>query len=248
MILTKSLIHPNIDFNFNFPTEPNIKDDLATYLSDVNNRNQQALSIIVRRNFAPGTGNSLTNEALSTAGSAVSEFAFNKLNSLISQSNIKNVDLNIRSYNDASASVRLFNERLRLNGSLFTNSGNGDVFNFNNNLLNSGFSNLTKDFEASYLIRPDGDLRARYSYRVLNTTTLNTYIGSDGFTAQYVNGIGLVYQRDFDTVGEFFRNMFTFGNRRRRQRALTDSAATNPVLPDSLRRKGTTNYLDEPDQ
>jgi len=239
------LIQPNIDFNFNFPTEPNIKDDLATYLSDVNNRNQQALSIIVRRNFASGTGSNLTQEVRGTAVSAVSEFAFNKLNNLISQSNIKNIDLNIRSYNDASASVRLFNERLRINGSLFTNSGNGDVFNFNNNLFSSGFNNLTKDFEASYLIRPDGDLRARYSYRVLNTTTLNTYI--DGFTAQYVNGVGLVYQRDFDTVGEFFRNMFTFGNRRRRQRALTDSAATNPALPDSLRRRGTTNYLDDPD-
>jgi hypothetical protein len=247
LILTKSLVHPTIDFDFSFPTEPNIKDDLATYLSDINNRNQQALSIIVRRNFAPGTGNSLTNEAFETASSAVSEFAFNKLNSLISQSNIKNVDLNIRSYNDASASVRLFNERLRLNGSLFTNSGSGSVYNLNNNLF-SNSNNLTKDFEASYLIRPDGDLRARYSYRVLNTTTLNTYIGSDGFTAQYVNGVGLVYQRDFDTVGEFFRNMFTFGNRRRRQRALTDSTAINPALPDSLRRKGTTNYLDDPDQ
>ncbi len=247
MILTKSLIKPDIDFNFNFPTEPNIKDDLATYLSDINNRNQQALSIIVRRNFAPGTGNSLTNEAFQTAASAVSEFAFNKLNSLISQSNIKNFDLNFRSYNDASASLRFFNERLRISGSLFTNSGNGDIYNFNNNLLNSGFNNLTKDFEASYLIRPDGDLRARYAYKALNNTTLNTYIGSDGFTTQYVNGVGLVYQRDFDTIGEFFRNIF--GNRRRRrQRALADSAANNPALLDSLRRRGTTNYLDDPDQ
>lgn len=246
LILTRSLIHPTIDFDFNFPTEPSIKDDLATYLSDINNRNQQALSIIVRRNFAPGTGNSLTNEALQTAGSAVSEFAFNKLNNLISQSNIKNVDVNIKSFNDASASVRLFNERLRINGSLFNNAGNGDLFNNSSNLLNSGFNNLTKDFEASYLIRPDGDLRARYSYRVLNTTTLNTYI--EGFTAQYVNGIGLVYQRDFDSFGEFFRNMFSFGNRRRRQRALTDSIGTNPALPDSLRRKVNTTYLDDPDQ
>ncbi|RZA03950.1 MAG: translocation/assembly module TamB [Sphingobacteriaceae bacterium] len=245
MILTKSLIKPDIDFNFNFPTEPNIKDDLATYLSDINNRNQQALSIIVRRNFAPGTGNSITNEAFQTAQTAVSEFAFNKLNSLISQSNIKNVDLNIRSYNDASASVRLFNERLRINGSLFTNSGSGDFFNLNNNLFNSGFNNLTKDFEASYLIRPDGDLRARFSYRALNNTTLNTYIGSDGFTAQYVNGIGLVYQRDFDTVGEFFRNMFTFGNRRRRQRALADTTGKNIVLPDSIRRRSTINSLED---
>ncbi len=83
LILTKSLLQPNIDFDFNFPTEPNIKDDLATYLSDVNNRNQQALSIIVRRNFASGTGSNLTQEVRGTALSAVSEFAFNKLNNLI---------------------------------------------------------------------------------------------------------------------------------------------------------------------
>jgi hypothetical protein len=40
---------------------------------------------------------------------------------------------------------------------------------------------------------------------VLNTTTLNTI---DQLSVQYVNGVGLTYQRDFDTFGEFFRNLF----------------------------------------
>jgi hypothetical protein len=96
IIITKSLLQPSIDFDFNFPTDPSIKDDLGTYLTDYNNRSQQALSIIVTRNFAPGTGSNLTNQVLGTAGDAVSEFAFNKLNNIISQSNIKNFDLNLR--------------------------------------------------------------------------------------------------------------------------------------------------------
>ena len=212
LILTKTLIQPLINFDFNFPLDPSIKDDLNTYLSDNNNRSQQALNIIVRRQFSNGANNNLTNEVVGTAGEAVSEFAFNKLNSLISQSNIKGFDLNIRSFNDFSASYRV-KGRLVFNGSLFnTNSGTSDLFQSSSNLFSSSFSQLTYDFDAQYLIRPDGDLSATYSYRVLNSTTLNTL--QNQFGVQYVNGVGLVYQRDFDTFGEFLRNIFRRGKRK----------------------------------
>jgi len=207
LILTKSLLQPVIDFDFNFPLDPSIKDDLSNYLSDVNNRSQQALSIIVRRQFANGANNNLTNQVLGTAGEALSEFAFNRLNSLIAQSNVKNFDLNIRSFNDASASFRI-KDRFILNGSLFSSTiGSSDLFTQNSSsFFNSSFNQLTKDFEAQYLIRRNGDLSAKYSYRVLNSTTLNTL--ADNLGVQYVNGVGFVYQRDFDTFGEFFRNFF----------------------------------------
>ncbi|MDF2432433.1 MAG: hypothetical protein JWP44_2064 [Mucilaginibacter sp.] len=208
LILTKSLLQPNIDFDFNFPLDPSIKDDLATYLSDNNNRSQQALSIIVRRNFSNGANNNLTNQVALTTGEVLSEFAFNKLNTFISQSNIKGFDLNIRSFNDASASYR-FKDRLVLTGSLFntyTANGSNDLFLNNANFFNSNFNQLTKDFEAQYLIQKNGNLSARYSYSVLNSTTLNLLYNQ--LDVQYVNGIGLVYQKDFDTFGEFIRNFF----------------------------------------
>ncbi|WP_183552931.1 translocation/assembly module TamB domain-containing protein [Mucilaginibacter sp. AK015] len=231
LILSKSLLQPNIDFNFNFPVDPSIKDDLSTYLADNNNRSQQALSIIVRRSFASGTGSNLTNQVLGTAGEAVSEFAFNKLNSFISQSNIKYFDLNIRSFNDASASLKFLNDRLLINGSLYSNSGTSDLFNNKTNLLNTDFRTLTKDFEIQYLIRKDGNLRARYSYRALNSTTLNSI--NDALGVQYVNGIGLVYQRDFDTFGEFLRNIFRQRRRRNNDAPKTPSPvpATNIATP-----------------
>jgi hypothetical protein len=215
LLLTKSLLQPIIDFDFNFPTDPSIKDNLGTYLNDYNNRTQQALSIIVTRRFNPGNGNgALGAQTLNTAGQAVSEFAFNKLNTLISQSNtIKSLDLNIRSFNDASASLRLFNERFVLSGSLYSTIGtSSDLFYNNTSLFNSNFSNLSKDFSAQYYITKNGNLTARYSYRLLNGTVLNTI--DQQLTAQYVNGLGLVYQRDFDTFGEFIRNIFGKGKKK----------------------------------
>ncbi|HVV55720.1 MAG TPA: translocation/assembly module TamB domain-containing protein [Mucilaginibacter sp.] len=233
--LTKSLLQPNIDFDFNFPTDPTIKDDLGTYLNDYNNRSQQALSIIMRRNFSSGTGNgeTLTNQALSTAGEAVSEFAFNKLNAVISESNaIKNLDLNIRSFNDASASLHLFNERFVLSGSLFNNTGSTNLFNNNTSLFNTNFNSLYKDFSAQYLILKNGSLNARYSYKLLNSTTLNDI---DQIGAQYVNGLGLVYQRDFDSFSEFLKNIFRSNNRKKQPNPL-------PVPPDKpMPAPGTTS-------
>lgn len=212
LILTKTLLQPTIDFDFNFPLDPSIKDDLNNYLSDNNNRSQQALSIIVRRNFSNGANNNLTNQVLGTAGEALSEFAFNRLNSLISQSNIKNFDLNIRSFNDATLAFR-YNDRLVLTGSLFSSTaGSSDLFQNNASLFNSNFNQLTKDFEAQYIIRKDGNLSARYSYRLLNSTTLTTLNNQLG--VQYVNGLGLVYQRDFDTFAEFIKNIFKSQNRK----------------------------------
>jgi hypothetical protein len=218
LVLTRTLLQPAIEFDFTFPLNPSIKDELSTYLSDVNNRNQQALSLIVRRQFAPGTGSNINQQVLGTASAAASEFFFNKLNSYIAQStSFRSLDLNIRSQSDASASLRLFNDRVLLNGSLYNANGSNDLFSNNSsNLFNS--RNLTTDFSAEYLMRKDGQLRARFSYRTLNSTTLTTF--NDLQRPQYVNGLGLIYQRDFDTFGEFFRNLFRKGR--------TPSSTTQP--------------------
>ncbi|HEY4322333.1 MAG TPA: translocation/assembly module TamB domain-containing protein [Mucilaginibacter sp.] len=234
--LTKSLLQPNIDFDFNFPLDPSIKDDLGTYLADNNNRSQQALSIIVRRNFSNGSNNNLTNQVFGTATQAVSEFAFNKLNSFISQSNIKNLDLNIRSFNDFSASYRIKN-RFVITGSLFnTTSSNNEIFQNTGSLFNSNFNVLTKDFEAQYLIYKEGNLSARYSYRVLNSTTLNTL--NDQLNEVYVNGIGLIYQKDFDTFSEFIKNIFKRNTRR-------DPIKPAPISTPALTTSGSTELRSE---
>jgi hypothetical protein len=239
VILTKSLLQPNIDFNFNFPLDPSINEDLTTYLSDNNNRSQQALSIIVRRQFSSGANGNINQQVQNTAGEVISEFAFNKVNSFISQSNIKGFDLNIRSLNDLSASYRI-KDRLIFTGSLFnpysnTSSGgvvttsSSDLIQSNSSFFNTPLSSLTKDFDIQYLIRKDGALSARYSYRLLNSTTLNTLYNQ--LNEDYVNGLGLIYQRDFDNFGEFLHLIFNGNTTKFKQIQLPKPQNTTALSP-----------------
>src|SRR5690606_38402189 len=201
MILNGNLLHPEISFGINFPTDSYVKDELQSYLSDANNVNQQALSLIVRRSFAPGTGTDLTKELNTTVFSAGTELAFNQLNNIISQSlNLNFVDFNIRSFNEASASIRLLNDRLILTGGVTDRRGQL-------NDLNVFGKDIASDVEALYLIRKSGNLLLRASNRLNNRNFLNP-------EDEYVSAVGLVYRQEFDTFGEFFRRLTSFSRPR----------------------------------
>jgi hypothetical protein len=213
LALSGSLIKPNIDFDFNFPTDPNIKDQVGTYLSDNTNRNLQAISLIVRQQFAAPANTSVG----STAQGVVTEYVFNQFNNFFAQQNIKGLDLNIRSAQQASATIHLFNDRLLLNGSLFSSAGDQQLFGGGSSptLANQNLSTLTRDFGVQYLIRKDGRLMATYSYRVLNGTAIDNINSTSNSTPSqdYINGLGLVYRRDFDNFGDFFKNIFSSGKK-----------------------------------
>lgn len=212
MNLSGSLMRPDITFGLNFPNEPYVNDELQSYLSDVNNVNQQALSLIVRRSFSPGSATDFSRELNNTLLSAGTELAFNQLNNLISQSlNIKFVDLNIRSLNDASASLRLFNDRLIFTG------GVADMRNVND--LNVFSDRVVTDAELRYLIRKDGRLVLRGSNRLNSRNFLPLTINEN-----YVSALGLVYRQEFYTFQEFFRRLVTI----RSQREDTDAKADHP--------------------
>ncbi|QNL50531.1 translocation/assembly module TamB domain-containing protein [Olivibacter sp. SDN3] len=202
MILGGNLLHPEISFAIDFPIDSYVKDELQNYFSDANNVNQQALSLIVRRSFAPGTGTDLTTELNNTFLSAGTELAFNQLNNVISQSlNLNFVDFNIRSLNEASASIRLLNNRLMLTGGVTDRRGELNDFNL--------FSNqVASDVEALFLIRKNGNLLLRASNRLNNRNFLNP-------NDEYVSALGLVYRQEFDTVGEFFRRMFLLNRKKK---------------------------------
>lgn len=204
MNLSSSLLKPDISFGLNFPTNSYVKDQLQGYLSDVNNVNQQALSLIVRRSFAPGSGTALTTQINSTVLSAGTEIAFNQLNNILTQSlNLNFVDFNIRSLNEASASVRLVDGRLILSGGVTDRRTAITDFDVIGN-------DVARDFEAQYLINKDGSLTLRASNRLGNRNSLTLT------NQEYVTALGLVYRRDFDNFGEFLRLLI--GQERRQER------------------------------
>lgn len=195
MDLNGNLMRPNISFNLDFPSAPYVKDELQGYLSDANNINQQALSLIVRRSFSPGSTTDLSRELNSTLLNAGTELAFNQLNNIISQSlNLNFIDLNIRSLNDASASLRFFNDRLQFTGGI--TDLRQQQLNDWNVFRREG---IATDAELLYLIRKDGRLVLRGSNRLNTRRFLLTP------TDEYISALGLIYRREFDTLEEFFR-------------------------------------------
>lgn len=197
MNLSGNLMRPEITFDLNFPNEPYVRDELQSYLSDANNVNQQALSLILRRSFTPGAAADLSRELNNTLLSAGTELAFNQLNNLISQSlNLRFVDLNIRSLNEASASFRFFNDRLIFTG------GVTDRRNLND--LNVFSDRVVTDAELLYLIRKDGRLVLRGSNRLNSRNSLPLTINEN-----YVSAVGLLYRQEFYTFDEFLRRLFT---------------------------------------
>lgn len=210
MNLSGPLLTPSIAFDLNFPSDAYIKDELQAYLSDVNNMNQQALSLIVRRSFAGGASSNIGTAATSTFINAGTELFFNQLNTVLSQSlNLNFVDLNIRSLNDASASFRLLNDRLILTGGVTDRAKtNGGLSEFS--VIGDGNS-VARDVEALYLIKKNGDLVLRASNKINNRSFLNN-LTSD----EYVSAIGLVYRKDFDDFRELLG--FLLGKQRKEER------------------------------
>lgn len=223
MNLSGPLLTPNIAFDINFPANAYIKDELQSYLSDVNNTNQQALSLIVRRSFAGSAGQSdgIGGIATSTFISAGSELFFNQLNTILTQSlNLNFVDLNIRSFNEASASLRFLNDRLILTGGVTDRTNNTRTFS--DFSVIGGGSLVARDVEALYLIKKNGDLVLRASNKLNNNSFLSNLSDDD-----YVSAIGLVYRRDFDSFKELLGILI--GNKRKEEREKTDQKPVQDI-------------------
>ncbi|NEU09856.1 translocation/assembly module TamB [Flavihumibacter sp. R14] len=207
MDLNGSLLHPTIKFDINFPADTYIKDELQSYLSDADNREKQALSLIVRRGFSTDAGASLDDLATSTIISAGTELFFNNLNTVITQSlNLNYVDFNIRSLNEASASLRLLNSRLVITGGV---TGRGNLQEYD--LI--GSSSVARDVEASYLLNRDGSLVIRASQKLQNRSFLSV-----GSIDEYVNAVGLVYRQEFDNLDEFLKQLISRNRREERKK------------------------------
>ncbi|MGV3705040.1 MAG: translocation/assembly module TamB domain-containing protein [Arcticibacter sp.] len=213
MNLNGNLTQPDISFDINFPTDTKVKDELQSYFNDVNNKNTQALSLIVRRSFSPNTGSVNVQAVNSTIFSAGTELFFNQLNNILAQSlNLNFVDLNIRSLNEASASLRLLEDRLVITGGVTDRRTELNDLNIIGN-------SVARDVELLYLLRKDGSLNVRASNRLNNRNFLNP-------DQEYISALGLVYRQDFENLREFLRALV--GKRRRDERRSLPNPTPSP--------------------
>jgi hypothetical protein len=200
MGLSGLLLQPDIKLDIFFPANPAKKEEFQSYFNDGNNLNTQALSLIIQRRFAPGTGQANLAEQLGSVGtSTATELIFNQLNNVLSSLNLNFVDINIRNFNDASASVKLFNDRVIVNAGIVDNSAG-------NNLSFNGFrGNVGRELEVLGLIKKDGTLVGKLANK---PPTLQSIFANPGVDQnRNVNSLGLIYNQQFDTFNEFLQKI-----------------------------------------
>jgi len=200
LIMTNKLMKPNIDFDINLPTvDDNAKRIVSTLEKD--EKNKQVLSLLVLGTFytLPEFVSSNPNQERAS-GNAVgvnsSELLSNQLSNWLSQiSNEVDIGVNYRPGDQISSdevevalSTQLLNDRVSLNG----NVGVGKHQNTS--------SNIVGGFDMDVKINKSGKLRVK-AY-----TRANDNIMYD--SSPYIQGVGIFYKEDFDTVGELLKRYY----------------------------------------
>ncbi len=198
MGLSGLLLSPKIDLDIFFPSSPAVKEELASYFNDVNNLNKQSLSLIIQRRFAPGASGreNIAQQIQSVGTTTASELIFNQINNVLSSLNLNFVDVNIRSINEASASIKLFNDRVIINAGFMENSikNQANVINFNSNTVG-------RELEILALIKKDGTFIGKIANK---PPTQQSVFANPGVNqGQNVTSVGLIYNQQFDDFKEF---------------------------------------------
>src|SRR5690606_5168134 len=112
---------------------------------------------------------------------------------------------NIRSFNDASASFRFFDDRLIFTGGVTDRSKNQLI------ALMLFSDQIAPDAEVTSRLRQDGNLVFR-AYNRLNT---RNFLGTP--YSDYISAVGLVYRQEFNSLSEFWRKLWIWNERKKRE-------------------------------
>ncbi len=201
--LTDKLLNPNITFEIELPqATENERSQLASVVSTTQQLNQQVFSLLILNRFLPvAVSQNETGSGITGLGSATtSDFVSTQISNWLSEiSNDFDVGINYRPGDQISnqevavaLSTQLFNERL-------TVRGNFGVTQASELQYTQGQSGLVGDFLLEYMLTEDGKIRLK----VFNETNPYENFSTGGAGSIYTQGVGLIYQEDFNTLDEF---------------------------------------------
>jgi hypothetical protein len=198
MKLNGKMLNPGINFDVSLPTVDEItRSRVASIISTDQERNRQAFSLLVLRRFV--TPPHITADR-TASGNALAENSTELLSSQISNwlsqiSDDFNLGFNYRPGDEISneeialaLSTQLFNERLSISGNFGVRRGNE---------ANQNPTNYIGDIRVEYKITRDGKIRLM----VYNES--NDFRTAATQQAPYTQGVGVLYQEEFDTWDQF---------------------------------------------
>jgi hypothetical protein len=197
MNLSGKLLNPEIAFEIEVPNADELtRSKVRSAISSEEEKNRQAFALLVLKRFIspPNVRNEHTNIGVAEN---TSEFLTSQFNNWLSQiSEDFDIGFNYRPGDEITnneialaLSTQLFDERLRLSGNFGVNYGTR---------TNQNPSNIVGDLDVEYDITKDGKFRVIVFNR---TNEFDPVLLNSGLTTQ---GLGVVYQEEFDSVEEFF--------------------------------------------
>ncbi len=201
MGLTGLLLQPDIKLDIFFPANPAIKEEFQSYFSDQQNREIQAVSLIVRRSFAPGTGKEAIGKQLQSGiENTAQELFFNQFNNVLSSLNLNFVDINVRSFSEANATFNFFDDRIIINAGIVDNRSTNSFTPID---LNSNA--IGREVEILGLIKKDGTLVGKLANKPPTQQNIFANPGID--QNANVTSFGLIYAQQFDSFKEFLQKI-----------------------------------------
>ena len=199
--ISDKISSPKISFSINVPDlDPTVKSRVESALSTEDKVQKQFLSLMIMNNFLPDDQSGIVNNMYGNVG----DLMMNQINNIFQKLDIP-VDLGLKyqpndkgtDIFDVAVSTQLFNNRVVVNG------------NIGNKATGSGSSQngVAGDIEIEIKLDRPGSFRLNLFSHSADQYT-NTLDNSQR------SGVGLTYQTEFNTIGQFVRKMFSSKEKR----------------------------------
>ncbi len=197
--ITDRLSNPRLAFDIEVPDlNPMVKSRVESALSTEDKVQKQFLSLLLSNSFLPDEQSGIVNNT-SMLYSNVTEAMANQLSNILHKLDIP-LDLGLKyqpteqgtDLFDVAVSTQLFNNRVVVNG----NIGNKEY-------TSGGTQNdVVGDLDIEIKLNRSGAFR-------LNIFSHSADLYSNYLDNTQRNGVGLMYQTEFNNMGQFIRNMFS---------------------------------------
>ncbi|UTW62039.1 translocation/assembly module TamB domain-containing protein [bacterium SCSIO 12741] len=194
MILTKNLAEPDIDFDIRIRNvDSEIESQVKSQMPTQDDVTKQVFSLLLFNRYSPPESNYSGGGLASSTGS---ELLTNQINNWLSKMDNSILEVGFSELKkdnvEVALSKNLLNDRLKFESNV----------GVNNSETNTSQNQFVGDFTLEYLIKEDGKVRAK----VFNRTS--DYSIENQNSSSQTQGIGIFYQEDFNTIGEFLHKVF----------------------------------------
>ena len=195
--ITGKLSNPELQFSIDIPDlNPSTRVAVENAFSTEDKIQKQFIYLLIASSFLPDEDSGITSTGSEMLFSNVSSIMSGQINNIFSKLNIP-LDLGLnynsqegRNMFDVAVSTQLFNNRVIVNGAV----GNKQV-------IGSTTSEIAGDIDVEVKLGKSGNLRTTvFSH---SADQFSTYLDNS-----QRNGIGITYQKEFNSFTQLFREMF----------------------------------------